>query len=190
MESFGSRASTFPNLANNMNLIRTANLSDADVIARVHIDSWQTTYRGLMPDKVLDNLSFERRREWWQGILRDQSERVLVAEENDQIVGFAYFGEEREHDPIYHGELYAIYLLAGCQKKGIGHLLFKASAKGLIKLGMSDMLLWVLSTNPARKFYEKMGGKYLRDKSVEIGDETLQESAYGWDDIHLLVESK
>ena len=173
-----------------MNLIRTANLSDADVIARVHIDSWQTTYRGLMPDKVLDNLSFELRKEWWQGILHDQNGRVLVVEENDQIVGFAYFGEEREHDPIYRGELYAIYLLAEYQKKGIGRLLLEASAESLIKLGMHNMLLWVLSTNPSRKFYEKMGGKYLRDKSVEIGGAALQESAYGWDDIHLLVESK
>ena len=171
-------------------LIRSAVPNDADAIARVHIDSWLTTYRGLMPDNVLDNLSFDRRREWWQSILRDQAEQVLVAEEDSQVVGFTYFGAERENDPVYRGELYAIYLLMDYQKKGIGRLLFKASAEGLLKLGMNNMLLWVLSINPARHFYERLGGKYLRDKSVEIGGASLQESAYGWSDIHPLAEMK
>ena len=171
-----------------MALIRNAALVDADAIARVHIASWQITYRGLMPDNVLNNLSFDRRREWWQNILHDQSEQVVTTEEDGRVVGFAYYGKERENDPIYRGELYAIYLLADYQKKGIGRLLFKASAKGLLKLGMNNMLLWVLSANPTRLFYERLGGKHLRDKSVEIGGVTLQESAYGWDDIHALAE--
>ena len=41
--------------------IRLARVEDAPGITRVHINSWRTTYKGIVPDKVLANLSFERR---------------------------------------------------------------------------------------------------------------------------------
>ena len=158
-----------------MAVIRLAAQDDIDLIAQVHISSWDTTYRGLMPDAVLDNQSFDRRRDWWKSVIAEHAQQVVVAEENKQIIGFSHFGAERENDPIYRGELYAIYLLQAHQKKGIGRLLFKASAEGLLKLGMQNMLLWVLSTNPSRYFYEKMGGVFLRDKSEKFGDAILSE---------------
>jgi L-amino acid N-acyltransferase YncA len=173
-----------------MAMIRLAAQDDVDSIAQVHISSWNTTYRGLMPDAVLDNQSFDRRRDWWKSVIDEHAQEVVVAEENKQIIGFVYFGEEREHDPVYRGELYAIYLLKEYQKKRIGRLLFKASAEGLLKLGMTNMLLWVLSANPGRYFYEKLGGVFLRDKSEKFGDAILSVSAYGWDDIRLLAEIK
>jgi GNAT superfamily N-acetyltransferase len=170
--------------------VRVAAVSDIEAIARVHISSWMTTYRNLMPDSVLDNLSFERRRDWWKSVIDEHSQQVFVAEENDQIIGFTYFGTERENDPVYRGELYAIYLLSDHQRKGWGRLLVKATAQGLLDLGISNMLVWVLSANPARRFYEKLGGNFLRDKPVEIGGAALQESAFGWNDIRLLAEMK
>ncbi len=174
-----------------MTLIRPAVPNDADGIARVHIDSWLSTYRGLMPDAVLDNLSFERRRNWWQDIVnRSQKVDVMVADDDGQVAGFAYFGAECENDPVYHGELYAIYLLKDYQQKGLGRLLFKAAANGLLTCGLNNMIVWVLSANPARRFYEKLGGVYLRDKPEQFGEVTLQESAYGWGDIHPLAEMK
>ncbi len=45
------------------------------------------------------------------------------------------------------------------------------------------MLLWVLSTNSSRGFYEKLGGRYLKTKPIDIGGEILEEVAYGWDDL-------
>ncbi len=174
-----------------MTLIRPAVLNDADALARVHIDSWLTTYRGLIPDSVLDNLSFERRRDWWQGIVDGpHAVDVMVADERGMVVGFAYFGAERENDPVYRGELYAIYMLKDYQQKGLGRLLVKAAADGLLARDLNNMIVWVLSTNPARGFYEKLGGVYLRDKPEKFGDVILKESAYGWDDIHLLAEMK
>lgn len=37
-------------------LIRKANLEDTMGIAQVHVHSWQATYRGQIPDEILDNL--------------------------------------------------------------------------------------------------------------------------------------
>jgi L-amino acid N-acyltransferase YncA len=171
-----------------MGRVRLAVPADADAIARVHVASWRTTYRGLMPDEVLDSLSVERRRDWWQGVIENPEQiEVAVAEESGQVVGFASYGAERADDPVYRGELDAIYLLKDHQRKGWGRSLVAAAVRGLLKRGLSGMLVWVLSDNPACSFYENLGGVYLRRKPLEISGVSLQESAYGWIDIHPLA---
>jgi hypothetical protein len=52
------------------------------------------------------------------------------------------------------------------------------------------MLVWVLADNPARGFYERLGGRYLRQKPIEIGGIDLFEAAYGWDDIRVLIDAR
>jgi ribosomal protein S18 acetylase RimI-like enzyme len=170
-----------------MALIRPAVPGDVDGIARVHIASWTTTYRGLMPDEVLGHLSFVRRREGWQRSLEQHPQELIVAEAANQIVGFVIYGAERQQDPVYHGELYALYLLERYQKIGLGRSLVSAASEALLRVGISSMLVWVLSVNPARRFYEKLEGHYLRDKPFEMPGVRLQESAYGWLDIRSLI---
>ena len=56
---------------------------------------------------------------------------------------------------------------------------------------MRAMLVWVLKDNhPARGFYEALGGRYLREKTIEIGGTTLAEVAYGWADTGALIGSE
>lgn len=50
-------------------LIRPARMADADAIARVHVDSWRTTYPGIVPDDYLATMSYEQRSGVWQRIL-------------------------------------------------------------------------------------------------------------------------
>ncbi len=66
------------------------------------------------------------------------------------------------------------------QRLGIGKELFSAVVEGLVELGFQSMLIWVLEHNPARSFYEALGGKQLRKQTIEIGGAMLQEFAYGW----------
>ena len=104
---------------------------------------------------------------------------VYVAETpGGEVVGFASAGPQREGDEMYKGEIYTLYLLQSYQKQGIGSLLFRACVTELHQSGMASLLVWVLAANPARKFYEAMGGKYLREK--EIGSHRLIDVAYGW----------
>lgn len=171
-----------------MKRVRLALPEDAEAIARVHVRSWQTTYRGLVPDEVLVGLSVERRGEWWKSVIGGPEQTgVAVAEEARQVVGFASYGAEHQGDSVYRGELFALYLLKEHQRKGWGRLLVAAAAEGLLQKGLTNMLVWVLSENPARSFYEKLGGVYLREKPIEIGGAALQESAYGWTDVHSLI---
>jgi GNAT superfamily N-acetyltransferase len=165
-------------------IIRPAGVKDAEGIAYVHVTAWQETYRGLVPDSVLDNLSVERRTREWRATLQDEANiyhTTVVAEEDEQI-------REREGDQQFRGELFAIYVLKRFQGQGIGRGLIRAAANELLALDVSSMLVWVLSDNPYQKFYQRLGGVYVREKPIQFGDILLLEKAYGWADIHPLAE--
>jgi hypothetical protein len=46
--------------------IRQAEPSDAGGIAAVQVAAWQSAYRGLMPDHVLDGLSVQEAEQRWR----------------------------------------------------------------------------------------------------------------------------
>lgn len=166
--------------------IREANPADAGPMARVHVDTWRTAYAGILPAGHLAGLSYGARESMWKGILTtDQARHNLVVETGaGEVVGFAGGGPEREGNPDYRGELYAIYLLEGYQRKGAGRRLFEAVAHRLAADGFASMLAWVLKDNrPACRFYESLGAERLGQKAVAIGGTDLLEVAYGWSDI-------
>lgn len=171
--------------------IRTATNEDAGSIAQVHVESWRTTYRGIVPDSVLDSLTVERRETFWENILSDQASGTMtLVAENDagEIVGFASGGQQREADlQHYDGELYAIYLLESAQRQGIGRQLVLDLVSRLYQGGFQRLIVWVLKDNPAGHFYEALGGKLVTEKTVNIGGVDLIETAYGWEDISKLL---
>jgi GNAT superfamily N-acetyltransferase len=171
--------------------IRTATVHDAAGIAYVHVETWRTTYRGIVPDDFLARLSYAQREQFWHQILTapDRHTSVYVAEdEQGQVIGFASGGPERSGDPLYTGELYAIYILAHQQGQGVGRQLVTPLVHRLLQQGMQAMLLWVLAENPARKFYERLGGQLVHEKSMTIGGVPLLEVAYGWPNVRTLIE--
>jgi len=171
--------------------IKQACTEDAPGIAQVHVDSWRTTYPGIVPQNYLDQLSYEGHTRGWASQLRNPRLYTYVAEdESGHIVGFVSGGAEREGDPLFKGELYAIYLLQACQGQGIGRLLTRALVKRLVQVGMNSMLLWVFAANPACRFYEALGGQQVKTKQIEIDGVTLDEIAYGWTDIKVLLEEQ
>ncbi len=43
------------------------------------------------------------------------------------------------------------------------------------------MIVWVLRDNQAaRRFYERLGGVYIREQPITIGSSLVQEVSYGW----------
>jgi len=172
--------------------IRKAGTQDVPAIAKVHVDSWRTSYVGIVATEFLVSLSYKESERMWRNGLASATNPVslfVVERPVGSVVGFAAAGPEREHDAIYKGEIYALYLLQNCQRQGIGSALFRACVRELAYSGFSSLLVWVLKTNPARRFYEAMGGKVLREREIPIGNERLMEVAYGWADTRALVES-
>ena len=44
-----------------------------------------------------------------------------------------------------------------------------------------SLLVWVLEVNlEARRFYERLGGRLVAEKSIEIASRPIREVAYGW----------
>lgn len=166
--------------------IRTAKLSDAGGIAKVHVDSWRTTYKNIIPGEFLENLSYQSREELWINII---PQGIVFVAENDegQIVGFSSGGKERSGDyKEYQGELSSIYILKEFQGQGIGKALVKSVIRELGKSGMNTILVFVLADNNSTLFYEAMGGKVIDKIEVEIAGKKLNELVYGWDTIDTL----
>ncbi len=170
--------------------IRLATPTDALAIARVHVDSWRATYRGIVPKAYLDALSYAERSIQWEEILNGKLGRsnVFVAIADERIAGFSSGGPIRDSYAPYVGELYSIYLHPQSQRSGLGTALAKAVARRLSGDGLQSMLVWVLADNPACQFYEALGAQSTPyQQTVNIGGKDLLEIAYGWPDIRVLT---
>ncbi|MEO8608236.1 MAG: GNAT family N-acetyltransferase [Chloroflexota bacterium] len=173
--------------------LRPAQLADIEEIARVQVETWRTTYKGIMPDELLANLTVESRLEIWRGPLSnpDSPSIIYVAEADGQIIGFAAGGPERSGHALYKVEIYAIYLLQAYQGRGIGRALMQAVVGRLIDKGFTAMLIWVAAKNPATHFYAALGGQPFASKTESFGGGEVEEIAYGYDDISkILADSK
>ena len=162
-------------------LVRPAEIDDAAAIAGIHVATWRTAYRGMLPDDFLASLDEAGYAERWRRTLRETSSHVYVAQGGEGVVGFASGGRERAGEDGYEGELYAIYVLDEAQGRGHGRRLVQAVVGGLSEMHLGDMIVWVLRDNhPARSFYERLGGVYVRMQPITIGSTLLQEVSYGW----------
>lgn len=160
-------------------------------MAGVHVDTWRTAYSGIVPADFLAGLSYRDSQSRWEQILSAElPDTGTVAAEtgSGEIVGFAGAGPERGGDPIYRGEIYAIYVRREHQRLGLGRRLFKTAVQQLLRDGFASMLLWTLQDNrPARRFYESLGGEQVGRRTTTIGGADLTEVSYGWEDIAGIV---
>ncbi len=166
-----------------MIFIREATEADAEGIARVHVESWKSTYRGLVPDAYLDSLALSTRTEDFQKWFREPAGRFLIGalKEKERLVGFVSGGPEREKKEPGEGELYAIYLLKEHQGKGIGRKLFVACLDKLRGLGYHRMVLYSLKENPSRGFYTALGGVLEPcTRNIQIGGMDFGLLKYSW----------
>jgi L-amino acid N-acyltransferase YncA len=170
-------------------MIRPAQIDDVPAIARVQVDTWRTTYTGIVPAEHLVRLDYAHSVEKWRQVFVSQSQtRLFVAEdEGGQVVGFACGGPGREPQPALDGELYAIYVLQAHQGRGLGRGLVAAVATDLYTRGFKSLLIWVLKDNPSRGFYEALGGQIMAHQEIDIGGASLAEVGYGWLDLASLV---
>jgi GNAT superfamily N-acetyltransferase len=155
-------------------------------IRKVQVTTWKSAYRGMIPDRILDQMSIDNppRRSKTPDTLITNSRRAFVAlDDAKEILGFAVGGLPRSTDWNYESELWAIYVLPSEQGRGIGKKLFNALASELSK-DYKNLIIWVLEANlSSHKFYESMGGKRLPlQKPFKWEDESIAtEVAYGWD---------
>jgi ribosomal protein S18 acetylase RimI-like enzyme len=172
-------------------VIREAMLEDSTEIARVQVDTWRTTYRGIVPQSFLDGMDYDIGAESWRNQLDSGSSRIYVFERDGTICGFISGGRLREPLSDFDGEIYAIYLTVDAQQRGCGRAMMQHLARKLLQDGLKGVVVWVLERNPACSFYEHLGGELLGQKAISIGGADLVEVAYGWKDLgHLVDEAR
>jgi GNAT superfamily N-acetyltransferase len=135
--------------------LRTATLSDAAAVARVHHTTWVTTYGAILPPEFWATATLERRTSTWERWLANGAAPV-VAEVDGEVVGIAMAGDAVEQDhilPLRGRQLYLLYVLAAYHGTGVGQALLDA----VVPPGTGAQL-WVAEDNPrARRFYERNG---------------------------------
>jgi GNAT superfamily N-acetyltransferase len=167
--------------------IRPATPSDAKAIARIHVETWQNTYAGVLPDAYLKGLSAGERVKMWQSILarRDHGLTVVAEDAEAGVIGFGNAGPARMEalpkGSRWNGEIYTLYLMVDWHGQGIGRNLLLALFDRLKRLGRTRVILWVVEANPTRFFYEAMGGRMIARRREPFAGIMLDELAYGWD---------
>jgi len=159
-------------------ILRRAGPGDAAEIGATHVRSWQSAYRGLLPQEYLDRLDPVARAGRWRQMLQDMDWSrggVLVIAAEAEIFGFTGFGPTRDadDDPAQVGEIASIYLLPQVWGTGLGRRLMSSALTHLADAGYVQAALWVLDSNArARRFYAK--GGWAEDGAVK------QDDSYGF----------
>jgi GNAT superfamily N-acetyltransferase len=168
--------------------IRRARIQDSAGIARAQVDSYQTAYAGILPQEYLAHFTYAEQEQDWRDLLSSQPQDIVyVAEDAGEIIGYALGRATQSEIPPYDSELVALHIRRSHQHKGSGRQLVAAIAEQLRQRGCSSLMLWVLATNPARSFYERLGGQLIGERCINLGEDvTAVEVAYGWPDIQSL----
>lgn len=162
-------------------LIRNATLEDAEKVAYIHVKAWQESYQGIIDQNYLDTISFSDRLILRKKILMNPkpAQINLVAVHDNKIVGFCDGGVAFDLSEAYHGEIYALYILDGFKRYGIGKTLLNYVNRHLEQHLLIPYVTWVLEENKtACRFYEKHGGQFFKKKYIEIGDKNYSEISY------------
>ncbi len=166
--------------------IRDANIDDCTAIAKVHIDSWFSTYCRILPiDFLKENSNTQKWEAIWKNALAQKSKEkiIKVAERDGRIKGYINcsktFTEELKNAADF--EIHGLYLIKSAQRAGLGKALFQAAAKELVDLNVSSIGLWVFNENDAVSFYKKLGGEELPIKApVKIQSINFQRKFFIW----------
>lgn len=176
--------------------VRAARPDDAGAIADAHVRGWLTTYRGIVPDHVLDGLSVEQRAAWWRDAISVETAaataaepataaslaRTWVVEVDGHVRGFASTGSIRDQPDGLDGagEVFAIYLSPEARGRGLGRRLFEHAVTDLRVRGFAPVVVWVFEANTdAQRFYGAAGFRPDGARQpVDFGEVALPEVRY------------
>src|SRR6267143_1184159 len=163
--------------------IRPARPEDARSIARLDVETWRATFAGVLSTSYLVGLSAPRRELGWRNVILREPRDVRVAVgDGGALLGFGSCGPNRG-DRRFAGEVFTLYVAPDWQNQGIGRRLLIALFRRLVAAGRRSAILWVLRDNPARFFYERLGGHQVSRKPLAVGGAAIEPIAYGWRDL-------
>jgi ribosomal protein S18 acetylase RimI-like enzyme len=162
--------------------IQPAESEDVPAIARAQVRSWQAAYECIVPAEHLATLSVDKREALWRELLLRGAPELLVAKDNEYVVGFIAFGRCRDENAApTQAEIWAFYVIPSHWSQGVGTQLWSQARERMAELGFQTVSLWVLAANTrAIGFYDHVGFDLDEDsaKEVVIGGRALSEVRY------------
>ena len=145
-------------------IVRAAVDGDASALGAVSAAAFAATYRGIVPDPVLDEWISEAPRSWSAALADrppDDPRRIWVAERDGAVIGYATTapaGDRWLAPPDGAGELTNLYIDPEVIGSGVGRRLYEHAVDDLWARGFDPLVVWAFRDNPrAGRFYERMG---------------------------------
>tara|TARA_Y100001933_G_C18692759_1_gene435734 strand:- start:20 stop:568 length:549 start_codon:yes stop_codon:yes gene_type:complete len=169
--------------------IRNACVEDVEDIIHINIETWKSAYKGIIASETLeklDQMKEERvkraRAEFGTRHFDGHVIHQSVACYKEKVIGFATFGKARPFNgKTYNrmGEVYAIYVLDQYQGMQAGKKLIENTFRSMNQMHTYDeVIVWTLTKNKSRGFYERLGGISKFKKSINISGQELDEIGY------------
>jgi GNAT superfamily N-acetyltransferase len=172
--------------------VRKARPADAEAVARVYVNAWRDTYPLILPARILIGMSIEGQcARWRNAIAIAAREVVYVAEaDNGTILGMSSMGRARDAGLGYDAEIYTLYVDPPMTGRGVGRALLAGAFQALVERGHARCVIWAHAQNPARFFYEAMGGKLIAERTATMMGVAVPEAAFGWPKLALAEASR
>jgi ribosomal protein S18 acetylase RimI-like enzyme len=168
-------------------VIVPAGPGDAADLARVHVTSWRETYAGLLPSGYLDRLSEPLLARRWRRRLTG-GEVTLLADGPGGAVGYCTAAWSRHAAAEAEAEINTIYLVREVQGLGLGRALLSSAVRVMAARGATSLIIGVLRDNePARGFYERLGGRCEDGAGDWVAGRTVATVDYRWADLAPLL---
>lgn len=172
--------------------IRQATIADAEYIANIHASSWQEGYKGRLSNEYLSQTVPRERQAYWHKRLQlpESNQSILVAETDNQIIGFACVFTDRNSewgsylDNLHVDKLY--------QSQGVGKALLKAVSEWCsLHASSKGLCLQVTKFNTkAQYFYKQLGARNQEESTWTAPDGTIiQTYWFIWDSVEALEKS-
>lgn len=159
--------------------VRPASPRDAKAVAEIHVAATQATFKGLVPEEALASLSFEKRLAFWREAISFGEPQLLVATDDDTVVGFVAFDRSRDKGtPQTTGEIWAMAVVPQRWSSGAGLALWDGGRDGLQEEGCTKVTVWVpLRNDRTLRFFELAGFKREMSsaKTVDMGGVKVEE---------------
>ena len=167
-------------------IIRQATVEDISLIAFLYVLNHKTTYKGLVSDDYLNNLTPEKAADRWKNYLSDERNRMWVACEEDKLLGFVSSMPDETSEKIWY--LDSLHICPESRGKGIGTALIKTVGEYAHINGYDKMSICVVKGNEkAKQLYIKLGARYLLSFEDKFNNSRVNSEKLLWDDLKIFL---
>lgn len=161
-------------------IIRNIEEKDIPSVVDIQINGWKSAYNRIIDDNVLNSMNRNERIEKRKNDYKENG--FIVAELNNQVIGFCRYIDSNKFTQDISNidcELLALYVKPNLKYNGIGTKLFQFVVNEFKNKNKTKMILWCLKDNePSKKFYTKMGGKIIKERTIKIGEKEYLEVGF------------